>query len=68
MSGTPPERESIITHNLRALIGWLPLIGCLAVGVFGFIVGINEVRTIGGLYMIASAVAFGLLANAVLRK
>jgi hypothetical protein len=69
MSGTPPGGESRVAHNFRALVGWLPLTGGLAVGVLGVVVGFNQAGTTGGgIYLLAGAVAFGLLANAVLRK
>jgi hypothetical protein len=41
----------------------------VAVGVVGLVVGLNQVgTTAGGVYLLASAVAFGLLTNAVLRR
>jgi hypothetical protein len=69
MSSTPPESESRLGHNVRAIVNWLPLVGSLAVGILGVIVGINQPGTTGGgLSLIAAALAFGLLANAVFRK
>jgi hypothetical protein len=69
MNATPPEGESRVGNNLRNLVSGLPLLGCLAVGVLGFIGGIAQFSTTeGGLSLIAAALAFGLLANAVFRK
>jgi hypothetical protein len=45
------------------------LVGSLAAGILGLIAGSNHPGTIGGgLSLIAAALAFGLLANAVFRK
>ena len=64
MSGQLPGGESRVAHNLLAVLGWLPVLGGVAVGTVGLIVGINSVGTnSGGIYLLA-AVAFGLLANA----
>jgi hypothetical protein len=71
------DRDPIVVHNFRALLSWVPFIGCLAAGLVGLVGacgGFNtpEIRATGhnfnGLYCIGSALAFGLLCNAVLRR
>ncbi len=69
MSSQPPDRETRVGHNLVALAGWLPIVGGLTAGVAGLVVGLNQPGTTpGGVYLVASALAFGLLANAILRR
>ena len=49
----PDDDEPVVVHNLKALIGWLPVLGCLTGGVAGLIVALNHVGTeAGGLYLI----------------
>jgi hypothetical protein len=64
-------------NAFQFLVTGVPILGCLAVGVAGFIYGVRgcyysggaESALVGpGLCLIASSLAFGLLANAVWRK
>lgn len=83
LEGKPPPDvslgpESTASHNSRQLVGCLPVLGSLAVGFFGiifaFVAFFNGTPPAGpgqpttGLCLIASALAFGLLANAIWRK
>jgi hypothetical protein len=71
----PPE--STTSHNARQLIGCMPVLGSLAVGVLGIILTVvgfidrphgSPPPTAAGLCLIASALGFGLLANAIWRR
>ncbi len=60
----PDPEAPILLYNIRVILfNWLPSLGCLAVGVTGLVVGIQEYERAsigGGLYMIAAAAGFGL--------
>ena len=71
---TEPGRNGEPSRNAAAMLAWLPIIGCVAagfVGLAGAVVGMDKsgVRfNGGGIYLAGAALAFGLLANAMLRK
>ena len=80
--GKPPPdiawpKESTASHNARQLVGCMPVLGSLAVGVLGIILTVvsfvdrppaGPPPPSAGLCLIASALAFGMLANAIWRK
>jgi hypothetical protein len=80
--GKPPPditwgKESGGSPGVRDLVGCLPVLGSLAVGVLGVVLAVAaffERPPAGpgsptpGLCLIASALGFGLLANAIWRK
>jgi hypothetical protein len=55
-------------------LAWLPLLGCVAaglIGIAGAVLGMEKSDgrfNGGGIYLIGAAIAFGFLANAMLRK
>ena len=73
---TEPDREGGSTGSpgARAMLAWLPILGCVAAGLVGLVgamLGMDRSDARfngGGIYLIGSALAFGLLASAILRK
>ncbi len=66
--------EPTSSPGARAVLAWLPILGCVAaglVGLAGALLGMDrsDVRFPGGgIYLVGAALAFGILANALLRK
>lgn len=61
----PEDPVSVRVHNIGVIFfNWIPALGCLAAGVTGLIVGIQEAKNPpsvgGGLYLLAGAIGFGL--------
>jgi hypothetical protein len=72
---TGPDRdESPLARKTGVALAWLPIVGCVVaglVGLMGAVLGLEKTDgrfTGGGVYLIGSAVAFGLLTSAMLRK
>lgn len=72
---TGPDREdSPLARKTGVALAWLPIVGCVAaglVGLAGAVLGMEKTDgrfNGGGTYLIGSAIAFGLLTSAMLRK
>lgn len=74
MNGTGRDDSMTMAQKTGVFLAWLPLLGCVAaglVGLAGAVVGMDksDIRfNGGGIYLVGAAFAFGLLANAMLRK
>jgi hypothetical protein len=74
MSEPGREAPMTIAQKTGVFVAWLPLLGCVAaglVGLAGAVLGMEKSDgrfNGGGIYLVGSAIAFGLLANAMLRK
>ena len=74
MSEPGRDGEMTIAQRTGVFVAWLPLLGCVAaglIGIAGAVLGMEKSDgrfTGGGVYLVGSALAFGMLANAMLRK
>jgi hypothetical protein len=74
MSEAGRDGPMTIAQKTGVFVAWLPLLGCVAaglVGLAGAVLGMEKSDgrfNGGGIYLVGSAIAFGLLANAMLRK
>ena len=74
MNETGRDEPLTIAQKTGVFVAWLPLLGCVAaglVGLAGAVLGMEKSDgrfNGGGIYLAGSAIAFGMLANAMLRK
>jgi hypothetical protein len=68
------ESESTSAGKDGSVLAWLPILACFAaglVGLAGAVLGMEKSDgrfNGGGIYLVGAAIAFGLVANAILRK
>jgi hypothetical protein len=68
------DGESTMAQRTGVFLAWLPLLGCVAVGLIGIVGAIMGFEKSdagfwgGGIYLMGAAIAYGMLVNAMLRK